>query len=208
MTISNARHRANEKYNAKAYDEIKVRVAKGRKAELQAFVERHGLSVNGFINSLIDEALERERAGAVPAGSPADEDGPGVDMVSAGGSWDSDICSRLPSLAAPDFQAAVSSSGLTEDEFIERAIAKQVEQWRRSQVPEWLKKLFPDEARPAIHIMKLPRYEQRAIMKDWTPEQKEEFSRVLNREMGEKVSEDRASGTGFFTKQPTCNLEL
>lgn len=105
MAISDARHRANEKYNAKAYDEIKVRVAKGRKAELQAFVERHGLSVNGFINSLIDEALERERAGAVPAGSPAAEDGPGVDMVSAGGSPDSDICSRLPSLTPPDSEA-------------------------------------------------------------------------------------------------------
>lgn len=73
MAISDARHRANEKYNAKAYDEIKVRVAKGRKAELQAFVERHGMSVNGFINGLIDEAMERERgwggatgAGAIP----------------------------------------------------------------------------------------------------------------------------------------------
>ena len=105
MAISDARHRANEKYNAKAYDEIKVRVAKGRKAELQAFVERHGLSVNGFINSLIDEALERERAGAVPAGSPAAEDGPGVDMVSAGGSPGDNVCSRLTSLAPPDFSA-------------------------------------------------------------------------------------------------------
>lgn len=62
MSISDARHRANEKYNAKAYDEIKVRVAKGRKEEIQAEAERRGQSVNGFINSLIDEALERERA--------------------------------------------------------------------------------------------------------------------------------------------------
>ena len=115
MAISDARHRANEKYNAKAYDEIKVRVAKGRKAELQAFVERHGLSVNGFINSLIDEALERERAGAVPAGSPAVEDRPGVDMVSAGGSQDTDICSRSTSLRAPDSTAGQFDS---EPEFI------------------------------------------------------------------------------------------
>lgn len=105
MAISNARHRANEKYNAKAYDEIKVRVAKGRKAELQAFVERHGLSVNGFINSLIDEALERERAGAVPAGNPAVEDGPGVVMVSTGGSPDTDISSRSTSLTPPQKSA-------------------------------------------------------------------------------------------------------
>lgn len=101
MAISDARHRANEKYNAKAYDEIKVRVAKGRKAELQAFVERHGLSVNGFINSLIDEAMERERAGGVPAGSPAVEDGPGVVMVSEGGSPDKNSSSRSISLTPP-----------------------------------------------------------------------------------------------------------
>lgn len=66
MAISDARHRANEKYNAKAYDEIKVRVSKGRKAELQAAADRHGQSVNGLINSLIDAWMERERDGAVP----------------------------------------------------------------------------------------------------------------------------------------------
>lgn len=62
MPISDARHRANEKYNAKAYDEIKVRVPKGRKAELQAIAERYGLSVNGIIVSLIDSWMRRERA--------------------------------------------------------------------------------------------------------------------------------------------------
>lgn len=92
-----------------AYDRINLTVPKGRKAELQAFVERHGLSVNGFINSLIDGALERERAGAVSTGSPAVEDGPGVVMVSAGGSPDSDICSRLPSLTPPDFQTGLDA---------------------------------------------------------------------------------------------------
>ncbi len=57
MTISDARHRANEKYNAKAYDEIKVRVPKGCKQKIQAEAERQGKSVNGFINDLIDKAL-------------------------------------------------------------------------------------------------------------------------------------------------------
>ena len=36
MPISEARRKANERYNAKAYDEIKVRVPKGHKSELQA----------------------------------------------------------------------------------------------------------------------------------------------------------------------------
>ena len=40
MPISEARRKANERYNAKAYDEIKVRVPKGHKAELQAHAEQ------------------------------------------------------------------------------------------------------------------------------------------------------------------------
>ena len=60
--ISEARRRANEKYNAKAYDEIKIRVLKGRKAEIQAYAEAWGESVNGFINRAISEAMERDKA--------------------------------------------------------------------------------------------------------------------------------------------------
>ena len=55
--ISEARRRANEKYNAKAYDEMKVRVPKGRKAELQAHAEEQGESLNGFIVRAVDEAI-------------------------------------------------------------------------------------------------------------------------------------------------------
>ena len=72
MAISDARHRANEKYNAKAYDEIKVRVAKGRKAELQAFVERHGDCIiicdeigNGIVPVEAFEREYRERTGRI-----------------------------------------------------------------------------------------------------------------------------------------------
>ena len=57
MAISEARHRANEKWNAKAYDEIKVRVPKGEKEKIQAFAEARGETVNGFINRLIQEAM-------------------------------------------------------------------------------------------------------------------------------------------------------
>ena len=58
--ISEARRRANEKYNAKAYDEIKVRVEKGKKATIQAHADARGESVNGFINRAIDETMERD----------------------------------------------------------------------------------------------------------------------------------------------------
>ena len=57
MAISEARHRANEKWNAKAYDEIKVRVPKGDKEKIQAFAQQSGETVNGFINRLIVEAM-------------------------------------------------------------------------------------------------------------------------------------------------------
>lgn len=192
-----------------AYDRINLTLPKGRKTELQAAAERHGQSVNGLINSLIDEVLERERAGGVPAGSPVSEDGPGVVMVSAEGSPDSDICSRLPSLTTPDFQAAVSSSGLTAEEFIDKAVAGQVKQWAMSQVPAWLKALFPDKDCPATYIMRdMPRYEQRQLMKDWTPAQKEEFDRVLKREITEQNAKGRANGAGLFAKRTTCNLPL
>lgn len=59
MSISQARHRANEKYNAKAYEEIKVRVKKGNKEIIQAAAKANGESTNTFINRLIDTELER-----------------------------------------------------------------------------------------------------------------------------------------------------
>ena len=52
-----------DRYNAKAYDEIKVRVPKGRKADIQAHAERHdGGSVNKFVTRAIAEQMERDRA--------------------------------------------------------------------------------------------------------------------------------------------------
>lgn len=60
MPINEARRKANERYNAQAYDEIKVRVSKGHKAELQAHAEQRNESLNGFINRAIDTQLERD----------------------------------------------------------------------------------------------------------------------------------------------------
>ena len=73
MPISEARHRANEKYNAKAYDEIKVRVLKGQKEEIQAAAKANEESVNGFITRLISAELERlKHAGGGFGSAPAD----------------------------------------------------------------------------------------------------------------------------------------
>lgn len=55
-----ARKKANEKYNAKAYDEIKIRVRKGEKETIKNHAESKGESLNGFINRAIDETMERD----------------------------------------------------------------------------------------------------------------------------------------------------
>lgn len=47
------------KYNAKAYDEIKVRVHKGEKEEIKAFAASKGLSLNEFITATIFDAMNR-----------------------------------------------------------------------------------------------------------------------------------------------------
>ncbi len=46
-----------DRYNSKAYDDIRVRVPKGEKERIQTFAEANGETVNGFINRLIAEAM-------------------------------------------------------------------------------------------------------------------------------------------------------
>lgn len=57
---SDARIRANNKYNEKAYDRINIAVPKGKKAIIQAQADSEGKSLNGYINEAIDEKMERE----------------------------------------------------------------------------------------------------------------------------------------------------
>ena len=52
-----------DRYNAKAYDEMKVRVAKGNKEQIQAHAEAQGESLNAFINRAINETMERDGSG-------------------------------------------------------------------------------------------------------------------------------------------------
>ena len=60
MPYTEAHKRATAKYNAKAYDRIEIKVAKGKKAEIQAFAESRGESVNAFVTRLIEQAMEVE----------------------------------------------------------------------------------------------------------------------------------------------------
>lgn len=60
MATTKAQQRAVSKYMKENYDEIKVRVDKGRKDIIKAHAESKGESVNAFINRAIEEAMERE----------------------------------------------------------------------------------------------------------------------------------------------------
>ena len=48
------------RYNAKAYDQLPIRIPKGQKATVQAHAESKGLSTNGLVNELLktDMGLE------------------------------------------------------------------------------------------------------------------------------------------------------
>jgi len=50
------------RYNAKAYDQLPIRVQKGEKEVIQAHAEAMGESLNGFVKRAIAEAIERDNA--------------------------------------------------------------------------------------------------------------------------------------------------
>ena len=54
--------RAKNRYNAKAYDSLRIVVKKGRKEIIKAHAEARGESINGFVSRAIDEAMERDAA--------------------------------------------------------------------------------------------------------------------------------------------------
>ena len=57
---SEARIRANNKYNAKAYDDIKIRVKKGERERFQSYLAKRGSSLNSFVNSCVSYCIENE----------------------------------------------------------------------------------------------------------------------------------------------------
>lgn len=57
MAISKARQEATARWNAKAYDEIKLRVKKGQKEKIKEYAESKGESVNALLNRLLLEEM-------------------------------------------------------------------------------------------------------------------------------------------------------
>jgi len=60
---SKAQQKAVAKYMKNNYDEIKIRISKGRKEVIQAHATDKGESVNAFIGRAIDETMERDKEG-------------------------------------------------------------------------------------------------------------------------------------------------
>lgn len=56
--------RAKNKYNAKAYDQIPIRVKSGEKEKIRAYAEKEGLSLNAYIVGLIERDMERTNGDA------------------------------------------------------------------------------------------------------------------------------------------------
>ena len=61
MAVSKANQKAVAKYMKNHYDDIKVRVTKGKREKIQLHAEQYGESTNAFINRAIDETIERDK---------------------------------------------------------------------------------------------------------------------------------------------------
>ena len=58
--VSPAQRKATDKYLEK-FDEIRVRVPKGKKEVIQDHAAAVGMSLNAYINQAIDEKMERDQ---------------------------------------------------------------------------------------------------------------------------------------------------
>lgn len=74
--MSEAKKKANRKYNEKAYDQLKIVVKKGERDIIKAYAESIGKSLNGYIKELIISDMESKgiklRANAADA-EPTDK---------------------------------------------------------------------------------------------------------------------------------------
>ena len=50
-----------DRWNAKNYDELKIRVPKGHKAVIQAAADNKAQSVNSYVVQAIDERITRDK---------------------------------------------------------------------------------------------------------------------------------------------------
>ncbi len=59
MTVTEKQKQYAKKYIETTYDEIKVRVPKGKKQEIKEYAESKNESLNGYINRIIEEDMNK-----------------------------------------------------------------------------------------------------------------------------------------------------
>ena len=64
--VSKAQQKAVAKYMKNNYDEIKVRVEKGKREIIKTAATAAGESVNGYFKKAVDQRMEREAANNDP----------------------------------------------------------------------------------------------------------------------------------------------
>jgi len=72
MPTTKAQQRAVAKYMKNNYDEVKLRISKGRKEVIQSVANTQGESLNGFVSTAIEERIERLH-GSVSLDNKGDE---------------------------------------------------------------------------------------------------------------------------------------
>ena len=55
--MSKPTNAVKDRWNAKAYDDLRIRIPKGRKADVEAYARENGESVNGLVNGFLRKAL-------------------------------------------------------------------------------------------------------------------------------------------------------
>ena len=61
MAVSEKQKQYVDRYIKNTFDEIKLRVPKGRKSIIQNYAANKGESLNSFLNRLIDETITLDR---------------------------------------------------------------------------------------------------------------------------------------------------
>ncbi|MGN0600359.1 MAG: hypothetical protein ACI4JK_10745 [Oscillospiraceae bacterium] len=61
MATSKAQQKATAKYMKNNYDEIKTRVPKGKKSEIQAAAEKQGESLNAYVIGAVERRMKAEQ---------------------------------------------------------------------------------------------------------------------------------------------------
>lgn len=57
--MSKTSSEVKDRWNAKTYDQIIIRVKKGSREDIKAFAEQNGESLNGYIVRLIEEDMHK-----------------------------------------------------------------------------------------------------------------------------------------------------